>query len=368
MVYCLDTPIEDEATFNSIYTGIAVANGFGMEFDKRRINQLYFGSNKDLAGYRQYVSHLVYSPADFGFIADCTIPPSKIGMEDWEESIAAIALDNNLFETNDTGLDKGGYYENYVRSIETPLIEATSGTHFYYPDNYYAIPIRFITRNGRRTIKRWRDGEHRRKRLYMAALIMLKNVPDLTPDNLHFNLWQLLSTYFDNTSEDKITPKDIDGIVERAMANRDKYNLKPTKHGQFRLNKDFWGKIEDVLAVVKAVRKERNMAKMEHFDPTLSVAANQREMAKNGNKLSRSTLYRYVKELGLQRDIEAEIIELMLQEPTITIKGIATALGKCTSTINRHIKAMREGDQPRVERVKRCWIVKDNELKSKEDE
>ena len=359
LVYCLDTLVEDEATFNSIYTGIAAANGFGTEFDRRRLNQLYFGSNKDLAGYQQYVSHLVYSPGDFGILPEGVNSSREVSMEEvWEPTPTQHHTNN--YETDGTLNDEERleYYDNYVRSLETPLLPSASGTHYYYPEEYYAVPFRIITWDGKKVVKRWRDGEHRRKRLYIAALIMLRNVPNLTPDNLRFNLWQLMREYFDNTSEDRITPGDIDGIVERAMANKDTFHLDPTRHERtFKLNKEYWqGEADSVLEAVKAVRKERNKAKMEHYDWTISVSANQREMEKMGYKLSTSTIYRYLNEMGIpRRDLDAEILELMLQDPTITIKDIATALGKSPSTIKRHVKQLFE--QSRIRHRKKPWIV-----------
>ena len=364
LVYCLDTLVEDEETFNLIYTGIAAANGFGAEFDRRRINQLYFGSNENSAGYQQYVSHLVYSLDDFGVQPKCVSFSRDVSMAE-EGGFCEPTLTqhhNNLYETDGTLNDQERveYYNNYVRSIATPLLLSASGTHYYYPEAYYAVPIRFITWEGKKIVKRWRDGEHRRKRLYIAALIMLKNVPDLTPDNLRFNLWQLIREYFENTCEDQITSTDIDGIVERAMANKDTFHLDPTHHDRtFKINKEYWlGEVKSALEAVKAVRKERNMAKMEHYDWTISVAANQKEMEKMGYKLSTSTIYRYLHEMGMpRRDIDAEILELMRQNPVITIKDIATTLGRNPSTIKRHIK--RLAGESRIRQRQKPWIVLD---------
>ena len=365
LVYCLDTPIEDEGTFNTIYSAIAVANGFGEEFDKRRINQLYFGSNQASDGYKQYISHLVYSFDDFGVSPDCVTFTGDISMDGWEGESTPTLHHTNCYERNETLSEEEriSYYNNYVKSLSTPMLLSTSGTHYTYPEEYYAVPIRRITLDGKPMVKRWRDGEHRRKKLYIAALIMLKNAPDLTPDNLRFNLWALIRDYFDNTCDDRITSTDIDGIVKRAMANRDKDILEPSHHGQFKLNKEYWlGEVDSVLEAVKAVRKERNMAKMEHFDWTISVAANQREMEKKGYKLSPSTIYRYVKEMGIpRRDLDAEIIELMKQDPTITTTEISSALGKSRSAISRHIKKMREAEEPRVRRIKNRWVIQDAE-------
>ena len=347
LVYVFDSLIESEQSFNALYYGIARENGFGKEFDKRRINQLYFGSNKDLPGYQEYNSHLVYSQDDFDFPEESVVSPISISN--------TLSAHNNDYETDSTFRDgDDNYYKNYVESLETPLVQSTSGTHYSYPVEYYSVPIRIITKDGKRVVKRWTDGEHRRQKLYISALIMLKNADSLTPDNLSFNLWQLIDYYYDNR-KDKITKDDIDGIVERAFENRYTYDLQPTEHkGIFRINKEYWAELGITpQQAVPMVMKERNMSIMDYYNPSLSVSANYNAFLEMGFEISISSLYRYVDELGLKRDIDSEILELLRQAPEITIKDVATALGKSPSTIARHIKSMREEDNPRVSKVKK---------------
>lgn len=82
------------------------------------------------------------------------------------------------------------------------------------------------------------------------------------------------------------------------------------------------------------------------------------DLEKMGYKLSTSTIYRYLHEMGIQRrDLDAEILELMQQDPTITIKDIATALGKSPSTIKRHIK--RLAGKSKIRQRQKPWIVLD---------
>jgi predicted DNA-binding transcriptional regulator AlpA len=355
LVYVFDSLIESEQSFNALYYGIAGENGFGKEFDKRRINQLYFGSNKDLPGYKEYNSHLVYSQDDFDFPEESAVCP--ISMSN------TLSPHNNDYETNDTFQDgDDNYYRNYVESLETPLVQSTSGTHYTYPQNYYSVPIRIITKDGKRVVKRWTDGEHRRKKLYISALIMLLNKPSLSPDNLRFNLRQLIRDYYD-MSKDPITQGDIEGIVKRAYENKDTCQLDNSIHqSNFKVNKEYCQ--EQGLSarqLIPAIIKERNMEIMDFYDWTTSVSNNLKMLNEDcGLAISRSTLYRYVNEICPQpkRDIDKEIIEAMKDNPLICIKGIASALGKSTSTIRRHIKRM--GDRVRKERG--MWMVGDNEI------
>ena len=353
LVYVFNSLIESEQSFNALCDGIAKENGFGKEFDKRRINQLYFGSNKSLPGYGEYNSHLVYDFDDFDFPVESVNNPIIMGN--------AIPTHNDNFETNDTFQEgDDNYYKNYVESLETPLVQSTSGTHYTFPVEYYSVPIRIITKDGKRVVKRWTDGEHRRKKLYISALIMLKNKPSLTPDNLQFNLRQLIRDYYDNHT-DTITQDEIKGIVNRAYRNKDTFHLAPSKHNShFKVNKEYCQEQGiSVRQAIPAIIKEQNMTIMEFYDWTTSVSANLEALkVDTGLVISRSTLYRYVNTIcpREKRDIDAEILEQMLEAPGITIKEIASALGVSLSTINRHIKGMKD----RVRREKKRWKVVDN--------
>jgi len=348
LIYGFDSPITREQDFYSLYYGISTANGFGKSLDKRKISQLYFGSNARLDSFQDYNSNFVYSFNDFqGYIQESSISPST----DSHNTPTHIYSD----EKDDTITDeeRHNYFKNYLLSFETELVKAPSHTHFTYPENYYRVPVRIITQDGKRVIKRWKDGERRRQKLYISALIMLKNLDTLTPDNLSFNLWQLIGYYYDNR-KDKITKDDIDGIVERAFDNRYTYDLQPTEHkGIFRINKEYWAALGITpQQAVPMVMKERNMSIMDYYNPSLSVSANYDAFLEMGLDVRYSTLCKYVKDLGLKRDLDSEILELLRQAPEITIKDVATALGKSTSTISRHIKIMQEEENPRVRKEK----------------
>lgn len=204
---------------------------------------------------------------------------------------------------------------------------------------------------------RWQDGERRRQKLFRSAQIMLQNSPFLTPDNLAFNLWQLISTYYDNT-KDPITKDDIDGIVERVFEKKDSFDLNSSYHkSKYRINKEYWAKQGfSTRQSGPKIQKEIHQSVMNLYDPSLSVAENYDALVEKGLAVSPRTLYRYVEELELKRDVDAEIIDLMRQEPTITIKDIVSVLGRSESTIKRHIKELKKTV---IRREKKQWIVED---------
>ena len=357
LVYCFDNSITTEDEFNAFYLAVSSANGFGNSLDERKVNQLYYGSDDRLDGFQDYNSHLVYSFDDFKeYLPE---PGDASVISDNAESLTRpLHISNDDNNDTLTDEDRHNYFKNYVPSLETPLDLAPTKTHFTFPDGYYAVPTR-IRKGG---INKWKDGEGRRQKLYKSAQIMLKNVPTLTPNNLSFNLWLLLDVYYDNT-KDPITKDDIDGIVERVFERRDTDDLQPSFHkAKTRINKAFWAELGyTARQAVPMITKILHQRVMEFYDPSLSIADNYDALVAKGLPVSKRTLYRYVEELELKRDIDAEIIELMLQMPNITIKDIASALDKSVSTIKKHIKGLKEGDRPRVSRIKKQWIIEEDE-------
>lgn len=355
LVYCFDSPIATVHEFTSIYLAVSTANGFGKTLDacSKEWNQMFYGSDDRLDGFQDYNSHIIYSRDDFQAFLPESCESSPLSANGITISDFPSFNEDGTYETL-TEEERQNFYTNYMESLETPLDLAPSGTHFTFPEGYVKVPIRI----GRKGVDRWRDGERRRGKLFISAMIMLHNVPTLTPDNLSFNLWLLVHTYYDNT-KDPITKDDIDDITERAFERRSSYKLMPSYHkGGTRVNKEYWAKLGySARQAAPKVQKELHQEVMKYYDPTLSVVDNFDALLEKGLAVSPRTLYRYIEELDLKRDVDTEIIEWMQKEPTITIDEIASSMKKSTSTIKRHIKRLKEGDHPRVKRIKKQWIV-----------
>lgn len=365
LVYCLREVITDEPTFQVAYNTIAKKNGFGVELDRLRVNQLYFGSNSLLYGFQTHQTNIIYSLFDFDEFYD------KGGNCLNVISYTTHPLHTNYDENNaPLGRKENDYYSNYVLSLETPFVSSDTGSHFCRPDSYYCVPIRFTTIDGKHVVKRWCDGEKRRNRLYVSARIMLMNVPELSLENLVFNLWQLIREYYDNT-KDPITKEDVRKVARNAMAEREKDNISTTASGnQFKVNAE-WCEANGISKrqAVPMITKERKQKEvLELYDYNQSVTDNYNALKEMGVSVSRSTLYRYVQETAPKsmRNLDCEIVTLLLQDPSLTNPALAKELDCDTSTIKRHLRKMKgQGVISKAqEGGKGGWVVNNTALQS----
>ena len=248
------------------------------------------------------------------------------------------------------------YHETYLQSLSTELILSEDEMCFIYPEDYVAVPRK---RNGKYTTK-WKIGEDRKKRLWISAQIMLYNNPNMTIENLLYNLALERKWYYEN-SDNKI---DNDVIYNTAVnAYRNRITLKSSNHGTFKVNKEFWE--EQGISVYQAmgyIRKEMHVKEiLPYIDKYKSVKENHYNLISNGFSISISTLYRMVSSGCIEiikqnpphtllskcerqyrnSDTIQQIIELIRSNDGITEKEIANILNVKPITIKRAIKKVR---------------------------
>ena len=94
-----------------------------------------------------------------------------------------------------------------------------------YPEDYLSVMRK---RNGKFTLK-WDMGQDRKKKLYVTAQIMVHNLPDISLENLIYNLF-IERKYYYNNSDNKI---DNQVVIQTAInALNRKHELNPSKHGK----------------------------------------------------------------------------------------------------------------------------------------
>ena len=156
-------------------------------------------------------------------------------------------------------------YLNVYPNIEkTPIEMNEDESIIYYPNDYYEITRDFYEKNG--YIKKLKDGEGRRRRLFLNGIIRRKINPDITFENLIVNLVYEFDTYYINDGN-AITQKVIYdialGVMKADITNysdlgkpkhkffvnplyRQKYNLSPKQVlGMTRNKKQYIGEFYD---------------------------------------------------------------------------------------------------------------------------
>ena len=365
LAYVLDAEILGEGDFNAIYHAIANANQFTPEtkaqggWDVRSVAQMYFGTTQDVS---TYISNTVYSIDDFErYMVPVTVNGTSTkkseskNLNTYQYTIDKEFLDN-LYHSKYEDFFKSyfdSYYDNYTQSLETTLTLSDNEMWFEYPDDYVAV---FRKREGKKIIK-WNIGEDRKKRLYITAQMMLHNCPELTIENLIYNLYVERKHYYNN-ADNKINNQVLIDTAVNAFNRR--INLNPSNHSSYRVNKEFWS--EQGVGVHQAkgfIRREQRVQEiLPYIDSYKSVKENYNNLIQNGVEMSLRTLQRMVsrgdiyiynnKSITLLSECHSDvtirqnhIVELMKTNDRITADEIAKQLDCDVRTVKRDIKKMK---------------------------
>lgn len=296
ILYVLDTPIDDAETFARAYRHIIDENCIDTADNcGERINQIFHGNGTptmewmccdgdilpltalDLPDDRQPV-RAKKSPQARN-VGRCALPERFIELlkNDWRTLFAEFAhlkaADHSQGTLHKSGLcyvhEEGSYYTTEFSRWERDTV------------------------TGRMRRKRWKDGEGRRRKIYMAACIYLTITPDLTLMALVYNLALWTSRNIDNTA-DTIGAGEIVSIAENAMLRR---TLPAPKSKKFTVNpeSEAWAApISRQKRVGMCRRALTDAAIAEHYDPAKSIRENQRMMREAGVSVGRNTIARYL--------------------------------------------------------------------------
>lgn len=365
LAYVLDEEILGESDFNAVFHAIANANHFTPEtkeqggWDVRSVAQMYFGTTQDVS---TYISNTVYSINDFQpYIAPVTEEGASTKKSESKNlNTYQYTIDKeflyNLYHSKYEDFFKSyfdSYYNNYTQSLETTLTLSENEMWFEYPDDYVAV---FRKREGKKVLK-WNIGENRKKRLYITAQMMLYNCPDLTIENLIYNLYIERKHYYNN-ADNKINNQVLVDTAVNAFNRR--INLNPSNHSSYRVNKEFWS--EQGVGAHQAkgfIRREIKVQEiLPYIDSYKSIKENYDNLIQNGVAMSLRTLQRMVsrgdiyiynnKSITLLSECRSDvtirqnqIIELMKENNQITADEIAKQLDCDVRTVKRDIKKMR---------------------------
>lgn len=303
--------------------------GFELEDNcAQSANQQFGGSNEkcDI-----YVSYNIYDFKDFSLSNfDVSNFAFKNNIKKEKEYIINLKCKNKIsnstnkkieIKDNDFIKDVGEmiphlliekYRDKYKYFTSTELTYNDKGVAFI-PDNYIEIyrswyKTSFIKNNGTEVkitaIKKYKDGERRRKKLYIAALIMKKIMPEITYEHLLFNLINERYYYYNNT--DKQLSNDVLSSIAVSVVNipieEVKLNSKPKK-AKFKVDRTY---CECVLGISanqykQVVKKQLNDELIgANYDCSQSVKENLKYFKENGIKISQRKLYEWCKENGIE--------------------------------------------------------------------
>lgn len=373
--YVFNHPIVGNKNYRELYCAIRNANNFPVKtnksggLDELREEQCYFGTNTKAETYNAGYYYSVSEFEEFRPVMDA----HALGQRAVQNVSASVEINPEFlkdFRTLTTADFSAKYSKqfgwNYYTSSSTPLIMDESGMFFTFPDYYVAVRHR---REGKRILK-WDKDQDRRNKIFWTAQIMLYNNPDLTIENLLYNL-RLERDRFYVDNEGKVNNEYLLYVAQRSMRLR--YTPNPTKHGEFRINPDYWdGLGVNHHAAANIVRGYNNaINKVKPFiNPYVGIKENLQILHDNGVSLregkliSESTLKRMVTKGFIQINqlplgtphpdliectdnvtisespIKKGILELLRTDGNMKQQDIADALNVSKRTVIRYMKEM----------------------------
>lgn len=363
LCYVFGKPIVGAAEYNSLYHAVAAANDF-QNLDSLPCSQVYFGTNSYADTYKsdfiyrrfEFVDYMEQTPSD---TQETITSTTAQGTKDTSASTTIngdIIGDIRKLKFDDFFHKYAPlYYENYKASLESPLIPDSSGMFYTYPEPYYKVKRNV---KGGKTY-RWKIGSGRKKKMFFAAKVMLKNLKDtLSIDNLLFNLLCEREWYYVNT-DNKL---NIDFLIETAQnAYKYDYPLTPDEHPAYRVNKPFWE--EQGKNVYQAMNHIRGYLKslqvIQYFNPYLTYKQNVELLNDNGIRISDRTLKRMVTQGVIQinnknkesthtylsecqTNVTNEIIRLLKENGKTTQKYLAEMFCMDVRSIKRYFTRMQK--------------------------
>lgn len=287
-------------------------------------NQQFAGSNEksDI-----YVSYNIYDFKDFSIDSNF---PFKNNIKKEEDTLLILngkkdkpIKANKKVEVLDTQFIKDveemkpslliEKYRNKYEYFTSTKLEYNDKGIAYIPENYIEIyrswyKTDFIKKNGEKiqftTVKKYNDGDKRRKKLYIAALIMKKIMPEITYEHLLFNLINERYYYYNNT-DNQLSNSILSGIaanVVNVSIEDIKLNCKPKK-AKFKIDKVYCECILGISAnkYKQVVKKQMNNELIgSNYDCSLSVKQNLEYFKEIGIKVGKQKLYDWCKENSIE--------------------------------------------------------------------
>ena len=324
LVYAFDEKIEGkEEYWNYVYTVLA-ANGLeldGKVIDHKSREAIQYFNGNGTETFDFTVTDIIYNLGDFkSYYKDYfsiynttfkNIDNKSINENHTYNTHHNIHL-NDTFTDNQFEKDYWNmkmedilskYIDVYPNMEHTPLeIPDDDTPYIIYPTDYIEIRRWWRKRLNGMPIK-IKDGEGRRRKLFINGIIRRLINPNITFDNLLYNLLHELVYYYSNYDADNIIDKKVIYKIATDVMNKDMSNYERLRgsHKEFMVNPNFCIKYNLTKNEVKSMAAK--MIRYKHigelYDCSLTDKENLEIMKENGLDVSLITLKRWRKENGI---------------------------------------------------------------------
>ena len=320
LVYLMEKNIESEHVYR--YNSHHIVDQLCIEVDNCTFSpfQFYFGTGKEQRV--QCVNGTKHKVYDIELKEENEQECKSANTTDIKKERNIIrcncTFDNNSdFIRNYWNFDNRAFIVKYTDSIEvinnTPLNYDPTKMYIELPDDYIEIERKTYTvyamRNGEKNFKykdnyRWKDGEGRKKKLFITAIMRRLMLPTITFEQLLFNtVWELENFYL-NTKNDYITKKQVFQIVVSALKeDLESYKSMAKRDKRKFIVNPYYNNVEGYnnKQLAAMAKKAIHYAEIgELYDCNLTDKENLKVLEKYGVKCSKNTLTRFKIDNGLR--------------------------------------------------------------------
>lgn len=378
LIYVFDNLIQSAGQYKLLYDCIinylsSKIENLVCDSHMRNPSQMAYGSTSDNRDNKEvYNNNVIYSFTDFinfkPVYQSARTKKEKQYVNSFEKLDEALytVKDENFIKDfgsklgNETLVSK--YSDKYIVHEHTPLPEVDENQKFIFlPENYIEIRredervYNKATKKWKKTgnVRKYRNGEGRKTKLFINALIRRYMLPSITLDHLLYCLMYELDNYYINIpGNDYITRDKVMNIAKNAflidfkgenVANWFKKNNKNKR--KYIVNKEYATKNDTTVQyLTNTGKKEKNdniVAK--YFDINLSIKENLKVLKENGYTYGKDKLYIYRNELkGIQpKPRTKKVKETKIEVEDVVFGGETTQEFKqfIEEHTNKHISA-----------------------------
>lgn len=318
LLYLFRDAISDTDIYKSIYQILIDNLGFKLNDNcGGNVTQAIYGTNENC---QIILTENIYSISDFDISYKVQNGHSN-SIKERERNIIEIEspIQDNEYINDYWNMSYSDlllkYSDKYPIIEHTPLDETDDDTPFIMlPSDYIEIKRYWLwdavlDKNGDKRysvtrVKKIKDGEHRRKKLFLNGILRRKMVQELSFEHLLNNMVYELYHYIDN-SNDRITKKDLfDVSVNIYKSNIDNYNglIKRDKR-KFIVNDKYCIKHNLNRKQVRNISRKLITYNQigELYDFNLTDKQNVEQFKEYGLSISTKTLQRFRNEMGITK-------------------------------------------------------------------
>lgn len=305
LLYIFNDIITNVDVYRQLYDQIVEKNNLQCDPCGSNPTQMILGTNGQMADIRTFDK--TYSLNDFDIKYKMIVDTTKAKKQKSDTKIS-IEINDEFFD-DFIHLSFNEFVEAY-RTVfphvqHTPFNRDNSKPYTMLPENFIYIRHKYCDEvyNGDvvgTNLVKLKDGQHRRKALYMCAIMRRLMIPDITIEHLLANAWYDLNYYISNAI-DPINRYELTEICVRAYTTDiSKYDIdtfKDKKQPKFIINDDYCA--QNGITKKKALSLARKLLNYERigevYDPSLSLNENIKQMKELGVKVSKPTLISFKK-------------------------------------------------------------------------